>query len=1042
MDYIKEQEIEDVVCQTLEELGYSKMNNDFNFIDKSQIINFDLLKNQLIKINSNLELVYIEQAIKEIRNLVSDNQTSSKIKINKLTLDFLQNGIGVQIPNLNNGRRLNVSLIDYSNIENNVFNYGRQLTFWCENSSDIRPDILIYLNGIPLVIIEMKSFTAKEGLIDAKDQIIHYCNKKKEFYWWNLFSIVSNGINSLMGPINEKRWLEWKQSSVDDIKAEIENYENYKNWIIGPLSKKNLIKLIQFYIHYSSKDIKYIPAYHQFFCVEKCINNLLHSKNKGGVVWHTQGSGKTITMLFLTKQILQLSNEKYKIVFLTDRNELDDQLFQNFLANRDYLICEPVQIESRNDLVEILSKDNNFGIYMTTIQKFCESTSLLSDKSNIIVIADEAHRSHNNIEIQEDIDYQNNEIFEQKGFAYYLRQAFPNATFFGFTGTPLREHKTEKIFGDVIDSYNMTQAEQDGAVVEIKYERRPIYLSYKDEQEKENILNNIYNEYFENNENEYINAAQKSKIKAEIGRLSKIFDNNENIKPIVTDFWYHYNSRKDILNGKAMFVVLNRNIAVKIYKEMIKQNPSYEDKIEIVMSGGNKDSEELISLTHSKQKIKEITTEFQKSESKIKILIVVDMLLTGYDVPDLDTIYLFKILKWHNLMQAIARVNRIFNKDNKEKLSGLVVDYLSNARNLEFALSEYSGISSKSNSDLFSINNSKNKLIDTLSEIRSEFFSKDDCLEKWLELTKCSSDIRMKYIGAGINIIENLDNDSKNKFFKQLNKAKKLILEAKSLIDVKIEQEYNFYAFIKRIIRRDKVEDSIYLEDLIEKLSQITNELIDIKTLEFDQTEIKKVNSLKEFSSWIQQKIKNKENTQLDKLKVIERTKEQINNFKSTHPMKANELSDILKKLIEKVNDKLMSVDELLEHISNLTDEMQKILDVGEFLPHKELLPLYTVITSDEVVSKLSNFNKNNQEDVLEILSDIEKILRQFTWKEGWSTNQQIREKANAEIMRMLLKKYNYPPKNSRETSRLLVDEINKTITINKTAKDFWMKKE
>ena len=805
MDYIKEQEIEDVVCQTLEELGYSKMNNDFNSIDRSQIINFDVLKSQLIKINPNLELIYIEQAIKEIRNLVSDNQLSSKIRINKLTLDYLQKGISVQIPNLNNGRTLNVSLIDYSNIENNEFSYGRQLTFWCENSPDIRPDIIIYLNGVPLVIIEMKSFTAKEGLIDAKEQITNYCNVKKEFFWWNIFSIVSNGINSLMGVANGERWLEWKQSYITDTKNEIENYENYKSWIIGPLSKNNFLKILKLYIHYSSKDVKYIPAYHQFFCVEKCFNNLNNPQNKGGVIWHTQGSGKTITMLFFAKQILALSKEKYKIVFVTDRNDLDDQIFQNFSSNIDYLMCEPVQIDNRNDLIEKLSKDNNFGIYMTTIQKFKESTNLLSNKSNIVVIADEAHRSHNNIDIEENIDYEKNEIFEEKGYAYYLRQAFPNATFFGFTGTPLREHKTEEIFGNIIDSYNMTQAEQDGAVVEIKYEKRPIYLSYKDIQDQEEILNTIYNDFFEQDENEYINSAQKSKIKTEIGKLSKIFDNDENIKPIVEDFWNHYNQRKDILNGKVMFVALNRQIAVKIYKEMIKQNPTYKDKIEIVMSGDNKDNEELISLTYSKQKIKEITSEFQKPDSRIKILIVVDMLLTGYDVPDLDTIYLFKVLKWHNLMQAIARVNRIYKTDKKEKLSGLVVDYLSNARNLESALSEYAGISYKSNSDKFSINASKNKLLDTLSEIRSEFFSDDSCLPDWLKSINSDSSIRMKCIGSGINLIENLDNDSKNKFFKKLSKAKKLILEAKSLVDVQTVQEYNFYSFIKRIIRKERV---------------------------------------------------------------------------------------------------------------------------------------------------------------------------------------------------------------------------------------------
>lgn len=358
-------------------------------------------------------------------------------------------------------------------------------------------------------------------------------------------------------------------------------------------------------------------------------------------VWHTQGSGKTITMLFLAKQIMQMeTSDKYKIVFVTDRNSLDNQLFTTFKSANKFLNLEAKQINSRDELIDVLSKDNNPGIYMTTIQKFFEKTNVLSKKENIIVIADEAHRSHNNIEIDETYDYEKHDFILKKGYAYFLREAFPSAKFIGFTGTPLlKDDKTKEIFGNIIDKYTMEQAEIDEAVVPIKYQKNTIQRTLKEDAQKIKELDEIYQNETEN-EMRFISQSQKAKIRTQLNNFYKSYSDPKTISTIVTKFWFDYNQRKNILHGKAMFVAFNRQVAVRIYKEMISQNPEFKEKIKLVISNSNKDSEEILEITKNINE-NEIAREFKNPDSKIKILVVVNKLLTGYDVPDLDTKSIF-----------------------------------------------------------------------------------------------------------------------------------------------------------------------------------------------------------------------------------------------------------------------------------------------------------------------------------------------------------------------------------------------------------------
>ncbi|MDE7221784.1 MAG: HsdR family type I site-specific deoxyribonuclease, partial [Ureaplasma sp.] len=495
------------------------------------------------------------------------------------------------------------------------------------------------------------------------------------------------------------------------------------------------LKIIKNYIHYANKNsrnTKFVPRYHQFVCCEKCFASLKQKNgNKCGFVWHTQGSGKTITMLFLAKQIMQMeTSNKYKIVFVTDRNSLDNQLFTTFKSANKFLNLEAKQINSRDELIDVLSKDNNPGIYMTTIQKFFEKTNVLSKKENIIVIADEAHRSHNNIEIDEIYDDEKSNFIIKKGYAYFLREAFPNAKFIGFTGTPLiKDDKTKEIFGDIIDKYTMEQAEIDAAVVPIKYQKNTIQRTLKEDAQKIKELDEIYQNETEN-EMRFISQSQKAKIRTQLNNFYKSYSDPKTINTIVTKFWFDYNQRKNILHGKAMFVAFNRQVAVKIYKEMISQNPEFKEKIKLIISNSNKDSEEILEITRNINEY-EITGEFKNPDSKIKILVVVDKLLTGYDVPDLDTIYIFKVIKFHNLMQTVARVNRTYSDNKNKKEYGLVVDYIGIAQHLEQALIQYSNFSNDSKSD-FNIEITITKLKDSLLEIRKEHFLENNIYQYWM----------------------------------------------------------------------------------------------------------------------------------------------------------------------------------------------------------------------------------------------------------------------------------------------------------------------
>ena len=505
---------------------------------------------------------------------------------------------------------------------------------------------------------------------------------------YNQICVMSDQLTSKAGTITsgEDRYMEWKTK---DGSYENTQFAQFDTFFEGMFEKERLLDIIKNFICFSNDGeniIKILAAYHQYFAVRKAITSTKKatiSDGKGGVFWHTQGSGKSLSMVFYA-HLLQKALESPTIVVLTDRNDLDDQLFSQFSKCRDFLRQTPVQATSRDHLRNLLNNIKVNGIIFTTMQKFEDSFDVLSDRRNIIVMADEAHRGQYGLE--EKVKIVKNEKGEDeakvvKGTARIIRNSLPNATFIGFTGTPIstKDKSTIEVFGNYIDVYDMTQAVEDGATRPVYYESRVIKLHLD-----ENIIRLIDTEYdlMANSADEEV--IQKSK--KELGKMEAILGADQTIESLVNDILLHYeNNRANLLTGKALIVAYSRPIAIKIYKKILEKRPDWTERVACVMTSSNKDPEEWHDIIGNKAHKEELAVKFKDNDDPLKIAIVVDMWLTGFDVPSLATMYVYKPMNGHNLMQAIARVNRVY----KNKEGGLVVDYIGIAQALKEAMNDY-----------------------------------------------------------------------------------------------------------------------------------------------------------------------------------------------------------------------------------------------------------------------------------------------------------------------------------------------------------------
>ena len=692
--YYTESHYENAILQLFQEqLGYDYLYGpDVERDYHSTLYEGELLP-ALRHVNRDLPEEAVAEAVYKLKNF----EGGSLLQKNMVFTDYLQNGVPVKYVEHGEERSTLVYLVDFKDPGNNDFTIANQWTV-VENSEK-RPDVILFLNGLPLVVVELKSPSREETDASAAyRQLRNYMHEIPSLFVYNAVCVMSNLTISKAGTVTsgEDRYMAWKTTDGD---YENTQFAQFDTFFEGLFEKRRFLDILKNFICFNvdgEKTFKILAGYHQYFAVKKAVASTVKATatdGRGGVFWHTQGSGKSLSMVFYAHG-LQTALDSPTIVVITDRNGLDDQLYGQFARCREFLRQTPQQAQSRQHLRELLAGRQANVIIFTTMQKFEEGDGPLSERRNIVVMADEAHRGQYGLSEKVVVKQKENGEVEARtviGTVRIIRDNLPNATFIGFTGTPIssKDRSTREVFGEYIDVYDMTQAVEDGATRPVYYESRVIHLKLD-----ETTLQLIDAEYDLMAQNAAPYVIEQSK--KELGQMEAILGADTTIESLVNDILDHYeNYRADLLTGKAMIVAYSRPIAMKIYKRILELSPAWTEKVGVFMTQVNNDPEEWRQIIGNKAHKEELARKFKDNSSPMKIAIVVDMWLTGFDVPSLATMYVYKPMVGHNLMQAIARVNRVFG----DKEGGLVVDYVGIAQVLKQAMNDYTNRDKKNYGD-------------------------------------------------------------------------------------------------------------------------------------------------------------------------------------------------------------------------------------------------------------------------------------------------------------------------------------------------------
>lgn len=665
----------------------------------SEIVLVRHLRDRLERINGHIPPKSRPGVIDEVVRTVTRTDSQNPLINNHVFHRLLTEGVDVTYRDGGQARHDKVWLVDFDNLETNEFLAVNQFTIEDVNAitrakTNRRPDIVLFINGLPLVVIELKNAADEQATIrKAYNQLQTYREDIPSLFRYNALLAISDGIDTRLGALSAgwehfKPWRAVDGDTVDPYPSQLETL------IRGVFAPAYLVDIMRSFIVFEQDEsslVKKVAAYHQYHAVNKAVERTVSATDtvgdrKVGVVWHTQGSGKSLSMLFYAGKIIQHpALENPTLVILTDRNDLDDQLFGTFAAGQELLRQQPVQADNRDHLRDLLRVASG-GVVFTTIQKFMPEEGrseypLLSDRRNIVFIADEAHRSQYGLEAKTsktgEISY---------GFAKYVRDALPNASFIGFTGTPVEttDANTRLIFGDYIDIYDIQRAVDDGATVPIYYEARLARIKLRDDQRP--VIDPTFEEITEGEE-----ETVKERLKSKWAQLEAMVGAEERLAQVAQDIVTHFEGRLEILDGKGMIVCMSRRIAVELYGQIIRLRPEWHSNtdesgfLKVIMTGSASDPAAYQPHIRSKPRRKALAERFKKPDDPFKLVIVRDMWLTGFDAPPLHTMYIDKPMHSHGLMQAIARVNRVFY----DKPGGLVVDYLGIAADLQQAISVY-----------------------------------------------------------------------------------------------------------------------------------------------------------------------------------------------------------------------------------------------------------------------------------------------------------------------------------------------------------------
>ena len=966
-----------------QELGYAYYYGpDVERDYKNPLFMSDL--DNLYNINISLDKEAIDKAIE----IIQDFGIASLEDKNDKFMSYLQNGVSVNY--WKNGEELStlVKLVDFENLENNLFTVINQWTIIDKETK--RPDIVVFVNGLPLVVCELKSPSRDNAdTSEAYNQLKKYMQVIPELFNYNAFCVMSDMSISKAGTITslEDRFMEWKTT---DGSYETTRWADFNTFFEGIFEKSRFIDILKNFILYSvdsGNKIKILGAYHQYFAVNKAVKSTLDAigrDGKAGVFWHTQGSGKSLSMVFYVNKLQQIL-ESPTFVVVTDRNDLDDQLFGQFSKCSGFLRQKPIQATSMKNLKDLLNNRQANGIFFTTMQKFDDYEDSLTDRDDVIVISDEAHRSQYGLE--EKADPKTGEI--KIGAARRIRNALPNATYIGFTGTPIskQDKSTREVFGNYIDIYDMTQSVEDGATVPISYESRIADISLD-----EPILNLIDREY-----DKLALQAESYNIersKRELSKMESLLGAPEIIEDICRDIVNHYeNNRQQELSGKAMIVAYSRSIAIKMYEKILELHPNWEDKVKVVMSGSNKDSEEWHNIIGDKSYKKELEKKFKDDADPMKIAIVVDMWLTGFDVPSLATMYIFKPMRGHNLMQAIARVNRVF----KGKEGGLVVDYIGIASELKKAMSEYTERDNKNygemDIDKIAYPNFQEKL-----EICNDLFHGFD----YSKFFGDSNLERSKVISDGVNFMEELSREkTKDMYLKEALLLKKWLSLCRSRATEEERYRAAFFEAVRTVLVKVSSDKKLSFNEINKRITELLNQSIKSTGV------INVINVGDEFSlfdSDFLDKISTLDSSNLT-ISILEKLlNDNIKAYTRTNIVKSEEFSELMKITMNKYVNGHITNDEVINELIKIAKLVRDAHKEGEKLGlSEEELAFYNAISLPE---NINNFY--DDETLIKITQELTDSLRRnrtIDWQKKESSRANMRR-----IVKRLLKKHNYPP--------------------------------
>lgn len=985
---VNEEAYENSIIELFEELGYTHVYGpDMETRDFTSPLYEAVLTNSLHQINPNLPDEAINEALFKLKNFENAELTQK----NAVFMDYLQNGITVRYTEKGEPRDTIVYLIDYENPDNNSFIIANQWTF-IENSEK-RPDVLLFINGLPLVLMELKSPSREEtDASEAYRQIQNYKHEIPSMFIYNAICVMSDLAVSKAGTItsDETRFMEWK--TVDG-SYENTKYAQFDTFFNGIFEKSRLLDILKNFICFSNENkgaAKILAGYHQYFAVKKAIESTKHATQtdgKGGVFWHTQGSGKSLSMVFYA-HLLQSALNSPTIVVITDRNDLDDQLYTQFSKCKDFLRQEPLQATSRTHLKQLLEGIKANGIFFTTMQKFEESAEPLSERRNIIVMADEAHRGQYGL--SEKIDKNGN---IKIGTARIIRNSLPNATYIGFTGTPLSldDRNTREVFGDYIDVYDMTQAVEDGATRPVYYESRVIKLHLKPE-----ILQLIDAEYDLMAQNAEPEVIEKSK--KQLGQMETILSDDDTINSLVCDILDHYeNYRENLLTGKAMIVAYSRPIALKIYHRILELRPNWQDKIAVVMTSSNNDPEDWRKIIGNKSHKEELARKFKDNNDPLKIAIVVDMWLTGFDVPSLATMYVYKPMEGHNLMQAIARVNRVF----EDKEGGLVVDYIGIASALKKAMNDYTFRDRKNYGNMDIATTAFNKFKEKLQVCRDLLHGFD-----YSEFATGTNLVRAKLISGAANfIIDREKNKEKDAFIKQALMLHQALSLCSSIVEEGLRIEAAFIEAVRIMILRF-TESGGHKKISLPEMNKRINELLE-QSIKSDGV-INLFSDIKEEFSLFDPKFLEEISKMKEKNLAVELLKkliaEQISIYRHTNVVRSEKFSEMIQEAMNRYLNGMLTNEQVIEELLNLAKQIAAAQKEGEDLGlNAEEAAFYDALTRPQAVK---DFYENDE--LIAITKELTETLRKNKTID-WQKKETARAKMRM-LIKKLLKKHKYPP--------------------------------